>query len=47
MLSSDGRAVTRSAWTGKQSAVEPCLVLGRPGSVPLFLIGPALMAVFS
>ena len=29
-----GGAVTRSAGTGQRSAVEPCLVLGRPGSVP-------------
>ena len=34
--SSDGGrgAVTRSAGTGARSATEPCLVLGRPGSVP-------------
>ena len=34
MPSSGGRAVTRSTGTGARSAVEPCLVLGRPGSVP-------------
>ena len=31
--SSGGRAVTHSAGTGVRSAVEPCLVLGSPGSV--------------
>ena len=26
--------MTRSAGTGARSAMDPCLVLGRPGSVP-------------
>ena len=29
-----GGGMTRSTGTGELSAVEPCLVLGRPGSVP-------------
>ena len=49
--SSDGRVVTRSAGTGERSDVEPCLVLGRPGSVPFVSDRPAnygrlLLAVY-
>ena len=46
-----GGAVTRSARTGERSAVEPCLVLGHPGSVPFVSDRPSaygrlLLAVY-
>ena len=49
--SSSGRVVTHSAGTSARSAVEPCLVLGRPGAV-LFVFdrpgayGCLLLAVY-
>ena len=50
--SSSGRAVTRSAGTSARSAVEPCLVLGRPGGAVSFVsdrpcaYGRLLLAVY-
>ena len=49
--SSSGRAVTRSTGTSARSAVEPCLVLGRPGAVPFVsdrpgVYGRLLLAVY-
>ena len=43
--------MTRSAGTGERSAVGPCLVLGRPGSVPFVsdrpgAYGRLLLAVY-
>ena len=49
--SSSGRVVTRSARTSARLAVEPCLVLGRPGMVPFVsdrpdAYGHLLLAVY-
>ena len=43
--SSSGREVTHSAGTSERSAVEPCLVLERPGVVPFVSDRPCVCAM--